>query len=992
MPNPELPVFLNMLGSPRLRSDRVWVDLPDALPSYLLAYLAARGDWVLREELAALLWPEAALDDAQRNLRVNLNRLRTFLRERGLEPALQAERRRLRLDVANDVAALRQACTSRDWAAAAAHEGRFLEGLSFRAFGACGDWARQFGEHLRAEWRDALMHAAADAAPPQVLALTDRLDRFERLAEPVQRLRLMALLALGRAADAAPALAGFRIALKTEFDAVPSLAFDAWAHQLLAPLLGVAPGALTPDAPDALIGRADDLREAGQQLRSSRLLTIVGLGGVGKTTLARAMLASAGAEFDGGQRWLSLSGLASPAEVLPLLADAVGAAPTADRVGLAALTQRLGRGRWLLVFDNAEHLLDESGALPRLLDALRAGCPQLHLLVTSREPLGLAAESVLRLRGLALSSTAEQLFVTHARRIDARFDATAAASHVARIAELTGGLPLALRMAAGWLRWLGPAQVAEELQSSLDVLEPASDQGRGEMQGVRATVERSWQRLPPLAARALAWLSVFAGPFEAAAAREVAEAGLQQLSELAEVSMIEIDREASGARFHLHPLVRQMALARLNVDHGAGVQARAAHRRWLQRTIAPMTDWRRIDQRAALQRIATLLDELRAGWRSAVEDSDPVFLAMVAPVMMRFFEQKGVWNEALGWFEPAQSHFDPSVPAQLAALAALARAQALMLYRKTDLDAAELVAGRALVWSRALGHGEGLKSILNTLGLTLLMQGRTTEARAHFEEAAAIAAADGDAAGEAVFRANLALADKRVGHYAAAALAWQRSLALHREVGNWRSAVNVLSNLGNLLRIEGKLEEAKPLLEEGLRLCDEHGYVSTRLFLLVNLARLHADAGRDDDARRLAEATLADLGNGETMLEAGTLLVLTQLALRAEDSAGAAQLLARALHSTSGTGDIANRLEAMELFGHWLASRGEPVRAGAVWRVLLDHPALHAELRTLLQRHLATFAAAGPEPATGAACGDFTAWCEVARGELERAAVLTIPQ
>ncbi len=449
--------------------------------------------------------------------------------------------------------------------------------------------------------------------------------------------------------------------------------------------------------------------------------------------------------------------------------------------------------------------------------------------------------------------------------------------------------------------------------------------------------------------------------------------------------MLDIERGPSGSRFHLHPLVRQMALARLGADPGASLQARAAHRRWLQRAVAPMTDWRRIDQRAALQRIASLQDELRTAWRNAVEHSDTDFLAQVAPVMMRFFEQKGVWNEALGWFVPAQAHFDPTVPAQLAALAALARAQALMLYRKTDLDAAESVALRALYWSRALGHAEGLKSALNTVGLTLLMQGRTAEARAHFEEAATLAAADGDAAGEAVFRANVALADKRVGHYAAAARAWQRSLVLHREVGNWRSAVNVLSNLGNLLRIEGRLAEAQPLLEEGLRLCDEHGYVSTRAFLVVNLARLHTDAGRDSDARRLAEAALEDMSSsGETMLEAGALLVLAQLALRAADSAAAAPLLARALRSTAGTGDIANRLEAMELFGQWLALRGDAARAADVWRVLLEHSALQAELRTQLQQHLAPLDAAANQPMQHAAGSDFTAWCEVARRELER--------
>jgi len=290
------------------------------------------------------------------------------------------------------------------------------------------------------------------------------------------------------------------------------------------------------------------------------------------------------------------------------------------------------------------------------------------------------------------------------------------------------------------------------------------------------------------------------------------------------------------------------------------------------------------------------------------------------------------------------------------------------------------VGRRALAWARALGHAEGLKSSLNTMGLTLLMQSRSAEARAHFDEAAALAVADGDSAGEAVFRANIALTDKRVGDYAAAIAGWQRSLVLHRELGNWRSAVNVLSNLGNLLRFEGRFDEAQPLIEEGLRLCDEHGFASMRPFLLINLARLHADAGRSDAAAQLAQATLDDLhSGGEPMLEAATLLVLAQLALRRSDSDAAAPLLARALRSTASTGDMANRLEAMDGYGHWLAARGESAQAAAVWRLLLVHPALHAELRTLLQRQLA---ALGAPDADAPATADFGVWCERATREL----------
>lgn len=968
-PPPDLPATLFLLGPPRVLSDAGHAfDLPDALPGYLLAYLGARGDWVLREEPAALLWPDAAAEEAQHNLRVNLNRLRTLLKGWGLADALLAERRRLRLALAVDVDTRR-------------HDGLFLEGLSFRNFARAGEWAQQRRERLRADWREALLKTASTAPPAVVLTLTERLAHDERLAENVQRLRLTALAALGRGDDALREHAAFRDGLQTELDAAPSAAYEAFADRCLAPWRGAAPApAAAADPTDAFIGRAAELQQARELMARSRLLTLSGLGGVGKTRLARTLLAELAPRFDAGCRWLPLAELGRPAEVLGLLADAVGSATAADRTGLAAVIEGLGSGRWLLAFDNAEHLMDGSGAVPQLIGALLAACPGLQVIVTSREPLGLPAEAVLRLQGLALNSAAVELFHSHARRTLPGFDAARETAAVQRIAQLTGGLPLALRMAAGWLRWLSCAQVADELQRGLDALDAA---GAGAVVGVRATLERSWQRLPASAVNGLARLAVFAGPFDPAAARDVADVGLALLAELAEVSMLEPVRDegAAGHRFQLHPLVRQTALERLDGEHAAGASARAAHRRWLAKVLAPMADWRRVDQRAVLARTGTLIEELRAAWRSAIEHGDAGFIATATPVLLRYFEQKGLWNESIAWFSAPQPQLDPAVPSELAALAALARAQALMLYRKTDLDAAEAVGRRALEWARALGHGEGLKSSLNTMGLTLLMQSRSAAARRHFEEAAALAQADGDSAGEAVFSANIGLTDKRAGDYAAAAAAWQRSLALHRELGNWRSAVNVLSNLGNLLRIEGRFDEAQPLIEEGLRLCDEHGFASTRPFLLINLARLHADAGRSEAAGQLAQATLDDLrSGGEPMLEAASLLVLAQLALRRGDSGSAAPLLARALRSTTNTGDMPNRLEAMDAYGHWLAARGHAEQAAVTWQLLLAHPALHAELRMPLLRQLGPLAAQPPPAGT-----DLNAWCERASRELERA-------
>lgn len=1002
--NPPLP-RLHLLGTPCLRladADPPRL-LPDALPGYLLAYLGARGDWVLREEVAVLLWPEAAEPEAQHNLRVNLNRVRGLLRGWGVEDALQAERRRVRLLVDTDVTALRAALATSAAETVLALDGRFLQGLSFRAFPVIAEWAQREGERLRAEWRGALIAVATSSMrsqPERALQLLDQLEPAERLDEAVMRCRLGALAAQGREADARQALAAFRRDLRDELGVVPSASFESFVQGLLpsAPAVAAVPTTLLP--PDALVGRAETLASLQSLLAQARVVTLAGLGGVGKTRLARAAIQAGGAVGGGAVAgetlWLSLAELDQAAGLLARLADALGLPAQPASKLQAAVVARLAARPTLLVLDNLEHLLGSRALLVELLDALLAGAPELRVLITSREPVDHPAEHVLRLRGLALpdlrgdgvlQAPAVQLFVAQARLARPDFDAAAQAASITRIAHLTGGLPLALRVAAGWTRFLGCAQIAAEIERSLDALDASAGAG-----GLRATLAWSWSRLARPLTDALARLSTFAGSFDLDDARSLvpAPALLAHLAQLADASLIETLEAPEPRRFALHPLLRQLAREKLALDAAAARAARAAHRAWVERRLAAFADWRRVDQKAALRTIGALLDDARLAWRSALEGGDASFIAHCAPILSRYFEQKGAWDEGIALFAAAESGFDPDERAELAALAALARARATLLYRRTDFDAAEALAQRGLAWARTLDHRESIKANLNTLGLICSMQHRIDEARHLLTEAAEIAHAEHDAAGEAVFRANLAMLAKRVGDYAAAEAGWRQALALHREVGNWRSAVNVLANLGNLLRIVGRLDEAQALLEEGLRLCDEHGFTSTRPFLLINIAQVHAQARRLAPARSLAEQALADVRrHGEPMLEAATLLVLAELALQETRAEVAAPLLAQALQLTAANGDIANRLEAMGGYASWLAASGAAERAHATWSLLRAHPRLHGDLARVLDERIAASpldAAQRARAEDAARDSDFTDACERARRELEAAA------
>lgn len=446
-------------GGPHLQVGDARADLPDKLPGYLVAYLASRGDWVLREELAALPWPQATEAEAQNNLRVNLARLRPRLADWGLHEHFVAERRRLRLDVSSDVGALRAAHARADLAAAAAAAGApFLDGLSFRAFAVLGEWARTERETLRQLWRDALLRAAQGAPPQARLDLSVCSLQADPFDEDLLRLQLDALAELGRGAEAQRVYAEFDVRARSELGVGASPALAEHARRLAPDDLRLAPRAGN-DAADPLIGREAELARLEQQLQQTRLVVVVGLGGSGKTRLARAAQSRLSGRFE-TSLWLAPGDSGSVDELVHRVADGLRCTLGAGDA-VAALAAHIGQRPLLLLVDGAEQLVADADRLQRLLDRLLDACPGLGVVLASREPLGRPRAALLRLGGLplpapegaraALAADAVRLFVHEAQRVRAGFDPRSATAELVAIAHATGGLPLALRIAAGWM-------------------------------------------------------------------------------------------------------------------------------------------------------------------------------------------------------------------------------------------------------------------------------------------------------------------------------------------------------------------------------------------------------------------------------------------------------------------------------------------------------------------------------------------------------------
>ncbi|MEJ6005856.1 tetratricopeptide repeat protein [Paucibacter sp. AS339] len=976
---------LRLIGRPHLLCAGQRTDLPDTLPSYLLVYLGTRADWMGREELASLFWPEASSEDAQRSLRVALHRLRSVLVQWGGDAQLETERRRLRWNGGSDRAQAQAARRGGCWAELGVWAGQgFAEGLTFRGLPVVREWA----EGERRDWlalvREALLRGALQEEPAQTEELCARQLALDPGDEDLLRARLHALAAQGRHAELSQVFADFSARLQAELGLQPSAA-------LVAELARLLPSAA---APQRSAGRHDDpvLLEARACLAAARCLTLQGLGGVGKTRLARALADTSTAPV----LWLALQDVGSLGELLHRLRQVLGKGETPSRDAEAEVSALLAERfdaatPGLLVLDSAEHLLQLDGeGLRRLIDAWLQVAPGLRVLATSRQALGGAQEQLLALRPLAvppqnagaegLDSPALRLLVDVARQSRPDFDARAQAAALMQIARQVGGLPLALRLAGTWLRLLSPSEVLAALRQDVAALDADDGSGLG------ISLWRSWRLLDGAAQQILASLSLFVSPFGLDDAAALADAPLARVAALVDQGLLEAQGGEADqpARWQLHPLVRAFAAVRLAEQAAWARPARERHAQAVRQRLLVWANWRLVDQRQALLTVGGLLPEARAVWERALSDGRADLIADIAVVLCNHFERSGRLADGLVWCEGVEPVFDEELPAERAALAAVARGKALLLHRSGRYAEAETLARRAQAWAHSLGHREGQKVNANTLGLALWMQGRLDAAQAALAHAQALAVEDGDRLGQAVFGGNLGLIAKQQGRFAEAEAAWRSAAAVHRELGNAYSLTLTLNNLGKLLLEDGRFEEAQALLEDSLRVCDAHGFSAQRLFPLQILAELHLRAGRLDAAQTLAEQAQTSLRQqGDRVLVIANLLFLAELARRRERLPLAAEHLAEALRAARSAGDVANLLEGLAGYGRWARSAGLLRQAEAVCLSLLSQPALNAPLRRELQDEAAQLGLALPtQPAVDA---DLTALVERALAALETA-------
>ncbi|MBX3144016.1 MAG: tetratricopeptide repeat protein [Trueperaceae bacterium] len=878
-----MPPFLVTFGLPRLLNGAVELTLPGNRPASLLLYAACRRDWVSRDELTLLYWPEKEEASARHALRQLVYRARSFEWAEGLEVSGDA----LRWIVDSDRAEFADALSSGDWLRLVdSYRGAFLNGVRVPDAPGFEQWLELERSQLLRDYLGAAVKAAASLEARRLygeaVALLREARRHDALDESVVRALMRCLALDGRRRDAAEAFGQFSRQVDAEFGIAPSEATRSLAQRIdsgepLEARPHNLPGQATP-----FVGRRLELAAISERLADPdcRLLSIVGIGGIGKTRLALHAAGEQIGAFEHGVIFVPLASFSEASDVIATVTSALRLEGGGSDDPQARLTGFLRDKELLLVLDNLEQVRDARRLLTDLLDA-SAG---LTVLATSREPLELVSEWLFPLGGMDLPHGEGQpeeadsisLFLQSARRVRPDFSLHGEdRDDVAAVCRLVGGVPLAIEMAAAWVQLLSPRQIVAEVGRDLDFLGELGGGLSERHRSPRAVFETSWRRLTDEDAELLMSLAVFRASFSVEAACDTSGAPPARLLGLVRRSLI---RRTPRGRFEMHELLRQYAAEKLAAAPELRAVVEARH---LRHFAAFAARWRELGELPeAVERMRESLADLHLAWRRALgfqewdqvetmvagladfHDLSSMFssglelldealnalatspdgLADRLVLRGRLLAQRAGCLQRLGRYAESEADVSESLeilgsqsPVQELGLALRTRGNGA--YMRADLDTARRSFEQALRLAEEIGSRRLMAGCLSSLGLVEKDSGDLAAALNRLNAARRLAE-DHDQAILAQSLNNLATVHLRLGEPKQAEELLLKSVAIKRAMGDSRGLASNYTNLGNMHARAGDHERARAHHLDALQLSRQIADVSGVARAHTNLAEL----------------------------------------------------------------------------------------------------------------------------------------------------------
>ena len=923
---PSLRIYL--FGAPRFEINGQIPDIRRRKGLALLSYLAVSRQSHTREALATMLWPENDQAGALANLRRELSLLNRALGEGvldvdrlhvGFNPGVEAW-----LDVAvfrSNLQAVQadghapedqcQACFGRLTEAVELYREDFLAGFNLPDSLAFDEWQFFQAEELRQGLSEALQwlvrwHISQGEYGPGI-QVARRWLALDPLHEPAHS-QLMQLYAWdGQHAAALRQYQECARLLKEELGLEPDPETTALyeairARQLPAPETlavaqpapapgdqpaqalelaspGVGPAARLPVQLTGFVGRESELAEICRLLETEagcRLLTLIAPGGMGKTRLALEAAARLQSAFADGVYFVPLAPLSRAEELLTAIVHSLDLVIYGSADLETQLFKFLEQKQLLLVLDNFEHLAQGAGLLTQIL----ARAASVKLLVTSRERLNLQAEWLFEVSGMAIPAEedvptlvladleefgAPGLFLQRARQSQSNFSLNGAGiPDLVRICRLVGGMPLALEIAAAWVRHMPLAEIAARIAADLDFLSTPLRDVPERHRSLRAVLSQTWARLADEEQAILRRLAVFRAGIQFQAAEQVAEADPAQLAALADKALL---GSVGAGRHAMHELIRQFAQEQLQArarEHDATLQRHSVY--FLGFLAARLADLKSGSQQRALQEISLEFDNVRCAWWQAVERFDLPALAEAVEPLWLFSEFRGRLHDGEDLFRSARAALSSETsqagePGQelQALLAYLLAAQGYLAARRGDLQRgrAWLDQGIAGMKQAGLDLERQVVAAQRELVFVLVLQGEFRHAEQLARDVLARARLSGDRWSQVECLMLLGEALFFQGHIEDSQRYGAEARHLCTEIGDRRLMIHVNILLGSNAIVLGDYPGAQQQLEEAVAISQDFNDLISRAYSWRELGRLALLQGDYPRAGRLLQESAA---------------------------------------------------------------------------------------------------------------------------------------
>ena len=842
----------------------------------LLVYLVCNPREHPREVLGEMLWDDLSQERTMANLRTALSNLQAQL-----APYLLVTRQTIAINPDSpywmDASELDAALSSAEdhWKrhgrftralvaqtekALEVYRGNFLEGFHLREARGFEGWMLLEQERYRTRVIDIYRRLSDQALQSEWyeegISYARHMLELDPLSEEGARLLMLLLVRFGQRGAALSQYDTLRKNLTDELGVEPEAETNELYARIQAGEIEIAAAAPAtphnlPNPATPFIDRPADLDAITRRLEdpNCRLLTLTGTGGIGKTRLALETAHYELTNFRQGIYFVSLASVNSPDFLVQTLATTLNISFQNAKEPEEELLNYLRDRELLLVLDNFEQLLDAAEFVSRIL----AHSSELKILTTSRERLNLQEEWLYPVGSMALQngggelSSAAQLFVQSARRVQNGFSPVEHLAAINRICALVEGLPLAIELAAAQIAVMTCEQIAEQIEVDYDVLATSLRNVPERHRSLRKLIQQSIHSLDGDEANALYRLSVFQDRFDFKAARSIAEASLPLLTHLVEKSLLRAD---TNGRYTMHELLRRYAYDELQA-HGDPDAIQQAHCRYYTQfagAAIPAGDY---------PTVAAEYNQIHNALTWASETQAAAELIDLSNAVAYFWFNRGYFDTARDWLGKAVALSSDAIPperrAKLFSLAGL-----LGVYQ-SDFEEARIHLDQSIVLSRQVGDHHGLATGLNYLGYVNSDTGKLDEARACFKEALSVAQMDDDVEAQMLALGNLGQVTLDTGDFENAKLYMEQALVIARRKGLLDKVASLLCNLGNAYLGEGDYREAERCYKESLEAAQEAGPREVVTNDLINLGEVLHNLGEPETALEHYRQGLRDL-------------------------------------------------------------------------------------------------------------------------------------